>query len=490
MISSKSGSVFEKRLALKHIAAQGVDPVTDEPLLPEDLIAVATASHVIKPRPPAATSIPTLLMTLQNEWDAVALETFTLKKKYHESRLELSNALYELDAAKRVIARLIKEKQEAQEQLAESVGKKKSDKDNKVKDTEDVEMDAGLPSSISETLDATATELSAVRRKRKPPQTLANNEAIQSYAVVSETQVHTAKEPVSLSLDLLVTEEPIEWLLSAGKDGSCHVVDATDGSALSSCKTHKAPVNQAVWLGQSKAFATSSADFTVKTWRLESVKNGFKTKPADSSFDSHDDQVTGLSCHPSGQYFISASSDASWAFHDVEAAKTIFTAKGDKKSGYSCAQFHPDGLLLGAGTQDSLVRIFDVKSKANIHSFADGHRGSINSISFSENGYILATSSVGQSAINLWDLRKLAIYHTIDFQPDESVGRVRFDHSGQYVGALVGSELRIYNYKKWDVVNVFKQDSSAILNDFVFGPDAKYIAFAGNDRKVSILSSK
>ena len=33
------------------------------------------------------------------------------------------------------------------------------------------------------------------------------------------------------------------------------------------------------------------------------------------------------------------------------------------EGGYTAAQFHPDGLILGAGTQDSLVRIWEVRQQ-------------------------------------------------------------------------------------------------------------------------------
>jgi len=38
-------------------------------------------STVAQPRPVSAASIPGLLKTFQNEWDAIVLETFTLKKQ-------------------------------------------------------------------------------------------------------------------------------------------------------------------------------------------------------------------------------------------------------------------------------------------------------------------------------------------------------------------------------------------------------------------------
>jgi pre-mRNA-processing factor 19 len=59
--------------------------------------------------------VPALLHTLQNEWDALVLETFQLKQSYLATRQELSYALYAQDAATRVVARLIKERDASRE---------------------------------------------------------------------------------------------------------------------------------------------------------------------------------------------------------------------------------------------------------------------------------------------------------------------------------------------------------------------------------------
>lgn len=133
VVSSKSGHVYERRLITKYIAENGTDPVTGEKLDEADLIAVkasqspsltairhpsderAAAPNAAAPRPPNLTSIPALLHTLQNEWDALVLETFALKQQYQSTRQELSNALYQQDAATRVVARLIRERDAARE---------------------------------------------------------------------------------------------------------------------------------------------------------------------------------------------------------------------------------------------------------------------------------------------------------------------------------------------------------------------------------------
>jgi len=79
-VVTKNGDIFEKRLILKHIETNGTCPITNEPLSPEDLISVrVTNPNAVKPRQLSSTSIPGLLQTFQNEWDALMLETFNLK---------------------------------------------------------------------------------------------------------------------------------------------------------------------------------------------------------------------------------------------------------------------------------------------------------------------------------------------------------------------------------------------------------------------------
>lgn len=139
------GSVFEKRLIDAYVAENGKDPVNGEALAADELIDIKS-QRVVRPRPPTLTSIPSLLSVFQEEWDALALETYTLQQNLAQTRRELSAALYQHDAAVRVIARLAKERDEAREALSKvSVGA------TRAAGGDAMQVDsAGLPQSVLE----------------------------------------------------------------------------------------------------------------------------------------------------------------------------------------------------------------------------------------------------------------------------------------------------------------------------------------------------
>ncbi len=114
---TESGNVYEKRLIEAYINENGTEPITGEALSAEDLLEIRTQPTVI-PRPPQVTSIPAMLSMFQNEWDSMALQVYKLQQDLKQARQELSVALYQHDAAVRVIAQVASERDEARTALA------------------------------------------------------------------------------------------------------------------------------------------------------------------------------------------------------------------------------------------------------------------------------------------------------------------------------------------------------------------------------------
>ncbi len=116
VVSPRSGGVFERRIIEKYLAEHSTDPITGDALQVDELISLRTQS-VAAPRVPTATSIPSLLQLFQSEWDSVMLECFELKRALDDAKKDLVTALYEKDAAVRVIARVCRERDEARNAL-------------------------------------------------------------------------------------------------------------------------------------------------------------------------------------------------------------------------------------------------------------------------------------------------------------------------------------------------------------------------------------
>lgn len=202
VVSPSSGAVFERRIVEKYILENGCDPITGKDLKVEDLIELKVP-QIVKPKPPSATSIPAALKTMQDEWDALMLHSYSQRQQLQTARQELSHALYQHDAACRVIARLNKEVAAAREALATlkpqagilasaGAGQQAMDVDQTTYTTQPVEQ-TGMTPEIIEKLQEKATVLTDERRNRGRtlPKDLIVPDQIRNFKIL-------ASHPVSL----------------------------------------------------------------------------------------------------------------------------------------------------------------------------------------------------------------------------------------------------------------------------------------------------
>ncbi len=232
---------------------------------------------------------------------------------------------------------------------------------------------------------------------------------------------------------------------------------------------------------------SSSADKTVKLWSDDSGKWSLS-----HNFAGAKGEIVGLSIHPSRKLVASASTDSTWSLHDLTTRATIKTyspiagIEGDFS--YSSFTGHPDGILHAGGTKTGSIRVWDVRDSSSLAGTLDGYEGeSINSLSFSENGYYLATSSASTPTVKVFDLRKLALLSSWTLPAENRVSEVRFDASAQFL-SVAGTDLRIYANKSWEELLKF-DDNAAELTAARFAPLGGSIVVSGMDRTLRVLGT-
>ncbi|KAJ3160246.1 hypothetical protein HDU86_001084 [Geranomyces michiganensis] len=498
VVSKVSGSVFEKRLILKFITDNGRDPVNGEELTVEDLLPLKLTNKFIKPRPPAASSIPNLLVSLQNEWDSVMLETYQLKQQYHTARQELSNALYENDAAKRVIARLVVERDEARAALAAvqaAYPAPAPESDENRMDVDEAPQQSPEMAAALEKMEETSAELHQQRRKRKIPATCATADEVRGYTEL--LKIAAPKTHSALTVDLAqptIAGKEYDWILTAGAAGKVKILDRSDeGKAVASMNAGKSVVRDVAWIATgagAPSFLTASDDKSVKLFGVEeSGDASFGITKAKHIWNKHTKAISAIKVHPTHEHFVSASADASWAIHDLVTGQTLNRhIHTDTRTAFTSLDIHPDGMIFATGCSDTVVRLWDMKSQSSATDFA-GHMygGSITGVSFSENGYHLATCSDAEAVVRIWDLRKMTNLRTIEIEGAKAKGctAVHFDHSGQFFGVACGGELRTYRIKQWDELCNLAGHPSDVAS-FKFGTDSKFIVSGGRKGEIIV----
>lgn len=480
MVAVPSGHVYEKRLIEKYIAENGTDPITGGKLELSDLVSVKANPSSAPPRPPNFTSVPAILNALQNEWDALVLETFTLRQQYNATRQELSHALYQQDAATRVVARLLKERDSAREALASvqsSMG---------IAPTDDVEM-AGetsnpIPDDIVAIVNETYAAKSSARKKRKMVAEYATVDTVRSFGEQQTIPSLHASSPAGINALALSSNSPGVFV-TGGNDKVVQVYDSNSQKVSHTLKGHTKKVNQVAWReedGEISLILSASADKTARIWGYDDSSSTYAPK---QTFKNHKGEVVGLSIHPSKKFVALASADKTFSLHDLTTFQTLYHS--DKfDTPFHSITFHPDGNFIGLGTSNGGINIIDLRTGASAATLAqeDVSPFAINTISFSENGWQMAApGSAEGDTIALWDLRKTAATANIDLGGGFKLQSVLYDFSAAWLGAAGAGGVKLFAPKTKE--ELWSSDGEAV--DLAFGPLGKSIwAVGGREVRV------
>ncbi|KAK5167576.1 uncharacterized protein LTR77_007275 [Saxophila tyrrhenica] len=467
--SRKSGNIFERRLIEAYISENGTDPVTGETLTLDDLLDLRS-SRVVKPRPPQLTSIPALLSTFQNEWDAIVLESFQLKQQLAETRQELSTALYYNESAQRVIARLQQERNEARDALARvQVTGSAANGVNGATNGDAMQVDGqGLPDDVVAKIEDTQARLQGTRRKRPVPADWATGEQVATYEVKStaDSQFTGAKK--------LAVDETGDFFLCGDSDGDIGVYDAKAGAFTTRSNTGAGGITGGAWVRDQAVVSTSSGAVVVS-------QGGSVVK----KFHQHAGEASAVAAHPCGEILASVGADKSYVLYDLHSSKVLTQIYTDSE--LTTVAFHPDGHLLATGTSTGSIKLFDVKSAQTLHTFPAPSQAPVQALTFSENGTWLASANANSTSVQVWDLRKTNLLKTLDV--GTAVQGLAWDYTGQFLAAAGPGGVVVSQYikanKAWE--EPLRKAVGAV--DVAWGAGARAVVALTKEGGISVLSA-
>ncbi|KAL7533341.1 hypothetical protein ACHAXR_007983 [Thalassiosira sp. AJA248-18] len=508
-VVTPSGYVCSRKLLLTKLSENGgVDPFDsagtrrlDESALVELNNSAGSHGAAAPPRPPKATSLPSLLGMLQNEFDAVLLELYDTRKALEETRRELSSALYQNDAAVRVVARVVQERDVARGRLEEflsgdaaavaaaapaaaaaepqkrgreeegaveeaaDVPSKKAKKDDEVDDLTTIPSDD--LAAMNKTWKVLSKSRKSIAKLKRSEEESAKNEAL--LAELSdgkkEKKVNLGKSSAKagvLCMTLLkknVGGSDTDYIVTGGHDKTAIVYNATSGqiaATLSGAGGDVTSVHGMIF-EESMLVVTGSVDGFVRVYSVP--LSGDDESLLVGSAELGKGTPVNVVVHPSSASgearILAASSEGSIELFKCDSGSMkLMTRLESKEEGtkFSSGCMHPDGFIYIAGTSDGSLIIWDLKTQA-VAGTLKGHDGNqINCITISENGYHVATSA--SDSMHIWDLRKLKLMTSFAPSADDvgTVTSLAFDPTATYLAYAGEKSTKICVAKDWERV--------------------------------------
>lgn len=381
VVVTPSGNLCLKRLILAKLSENGgVDPFSDSgrPLAEDDLVALQITKAQNRPSmPPPPTSVSSFSGTLQQlakEYDAVVLELFDTRKSLQETRRELSQALYQNDAAIRVVARLSQERdaarQEAQrfQTIAEAAGTgvavtnggnssnapdgaaPPSKKKPRLDESADLPLANDIPSSDLDTMLGAWEQLHNTRRS-KPKSTYVLPE---TWSTANSQSWHK-----STCRGLTAMAQHEKYIASAGKEKQIMVYDS-EGQVIVATMSPKCLVNSLAIMPKDDAalLVVAAAGKEVRVYDTS-------TQDLAGSCDMGD-AIVSVSAHPTNNHCCAVTKGGKMAIFRIGGelgVQHVSTFTADDVQ-YTCGTLHPDGLVYAAGTSTGQFLVWDLKSKA------------------------------------------------------------------------------------------------------------------------------
>ena len=344
------------------------------------------------------------------------------------------------------------------------------------------EETGGLPAPVIQQIDETYQALSSVRKRRKPPADYAPPAQVKNFTAKHTIPSLHSSSPSGIN-SIALSKLNSGQFLTGGNDKIVQLYDRGTDKVLATLKGHTKKVNHVTLRereGEPTLLISGSADKSSKIWAHDTASGEYIPR---TTIRTHKGEISGVGVHPTSTFLALSSADKTWSLHDLTSFEPIFRSS-EVDDSFSSMSIHPDGTLIGLGTPTSTIQIFDVRTGAVAASLTPEKTTpfTVNTLSFSENGYhLLAPSST--SSVAIWDLRKPKIAHSIPLGDSFKINKVLYDYSAQLLGVTGNEGVRVYAHRSWEELVRFEEGGEVV--DLAYGEHGQEIwGVSGRDVRI------
>ena len=267
-------------------------------------------------------------------------------------------------------------------------------------------------------------------------------------------------------------------------DSTIRLWSVTSGETLQILRGHSAAFNTLAFSRDGQLLASSSYDQTIRLWDIMSGRClAVLSSPAQSG--------SGLAVRPPGggaaapALVASAGADHTIWLWDLARQEVVEVLGGHARM-VDCLAFSPDGTLLASGSQDGMIRLWEVDEQGHGRRIGalEGHTNVVRMLAFHPGGLL---ASAGADATRLWNLSAGRAQHI--FLGRGEFNRVAFRPDGATL-ATTGTDQLVH---VWDTASgrliTTVTAYAYAFHPVRFRPDGGQLAVGSDDGRIHLWAS-
>ena len=319
-------------------------------------------------------------------------------------------------------------------------------------------------------------------------QTGTNTYAVKLWSLASRRVTATANANGAEGLTSVAFSPDGTQLAAASLDGTVRLwsVRAAIPVLLGNFSGHRYQVERIAFSPDGATLASASDDGTIDLWDTRGVILGGNVNSSDALEFSPDGKTLAVSTGLSGHFVI--------ALYSLPVGKLAGLLP---VSGLAALAFSPDGKTLAVAPTNMRgdpVEVWNLATRRMTGQVTTGFTGRIQSIAFSPDGTLLATSADNDGIVQVWStarLTRVAAFSDTQQSPFPpqfgGVFMLAFSPDGRLL-AVVGTDglARVFSVPGFSLLDALQLPDST--SSLAFSPDGRELAFGNSDGNVYLYS--